>query len=86
MKLIYLIPVIILAILFLIISLKRHQTDKLTAIELEYLRHKYIVEHKDQFPKIDIQKAQQGIDAYLGKKKNSSKNKKRSLTDAPFIK
>lgn len=38
-------------IYFLIISFKRFKADMLTAEELEYLRFKYIIEHKDQFPK-----------------------------------
>lgn len=68
MKLFYLIPIIIFAIVFLIIAAKRYQTDKLTADKLEYLRYKYIIKHKDQFAKKVIQKAQQGIDTYLSKK------------------
>ena len=55
--------VIILAVfIFGVIFFLRNLKSNLTMHEIEIIRNKYIIRHKEQFPKIVIQKAQQFLD------------------------
>lgn len=70
MKTIFIILLIVLAIVFLVIYLKKISTSKLSEFELEYVKSRYIIKHKNNFTKKTIQKAQQFIDEYLSIKNN----------------
>jgi signal transduction histidine kinase len=53
----------ILVIMVLEISIDKDM-NKLSKLELEYLKAKDIIRNKDKYSKIEIQKAQQKIDEY----------------------
>jgi len=54
---------IILAVfIFCLIFFLRNIKSNLTMRDIEIIRHRYIIRHKEQFPKIVIQKAQQFLD------------------------
>ena len=53
----------LLVIIVLEISIDE-DTNRLSKLDLEYLDAKEIIENKDEFSKIEIQKAQQKIDEY----------------------
>jgi len=53
----------LLVIIVLEISIDKDM-NKLSELELEYLKAKDIIRNKDKYSKIEIQKAQQKIDEY----------------------
>ncbi len=85
MKAIYFFLLMAFCTIYLVVLFKKLRKSKFTPEDFEFFRCRLIIKNKESFPKKVIQKAQQKYDEYLDKK-NSSENKKRSLTGAPFIK
>lgn len=66
-----LIGIIVFVFIFLIVLVyfMLVNSPKLTKEEIDYINNKHIILNKEKYPKLTIQKAQQGVDEYLSTKK-----------------